>query len=62
MIAEEEALLAAHLARLEGRRAEGRDAATAEVLVRVGRLRLAALREHRAWLLARRRSTRPRAT
>ena len=54
-LAEEEARLAADLARLAECRAEGRDAATVEVLVRVDRGRLADLREHRAWLLARQR-------
>jgi hypothetical protein len=58
-IAEEEARLAADLARLAECRAEGRDTATVEALIRVDRGRLADLREHRAWLLARWRPPRP---
>ena len=58
-IAEEKARLAADLARLTECRAEGRDTATVVRLIRVDQGRLANLREHYAWLLARQRRRHP---
>ncbi len=52
-LAEERARLAGYLADLRRRRAAGLDAGAAEDLARAARARVAFLREHRGWLLAR---------